>query len=105
MGGVEETIVNLPPEAETNLRGLHQGNPELSLKQLCLSVKETLGIELNPSTVSGFFKRVGEVVTWPRSRGTGTDDDRGWRIRDRGRAGPASGLGRTYGRGDRAGPR
>ena len=56
----------LAPEAESYLRGLHQGNPELSLKQLCLSVKETLGIELNPSTLSGFFKRVGEVVTWPR---------------------------------------
>src|SRR5207245_1825003 len=56
----------LSPEAEGFLRGMHQHSPDLSLEEMCQSLKEALGIEVGRSTVSGFFQRVGEPIVWPR---------------------------------------
>jgi hypothetical protein len=58
----------LTPEAEKFLRLRHQENPELSLQELCESLPKVLGIEVGRSTVSGFLKRVGEAIAWPRPR-------------------------------------
>ena len=56
----------LTPEAEGFLRGAHQRSPELSLEELCQCLHSTLGIEVDRSTVSRFFDRVGEAIVWPR---------------------------------------
>jgi hypothetical protein len=56
----------LTPEAEGFLREMHQQKPELSLKELCQSLKRALGVEVDRSTLSGFFKRVGDAVIWPQ---------------------------------------
>jgi transposase len=58
----------LTPEAESFLRWVHQQSLELSLQEMCQSLKEALGIEVGRSTVSGFFQRVGESIAWPRPR-------------------------------------
>ena len=54
--------------AESFLREMHQQKPELSLQELCESLKRATGIEVGRSTVSGFFKRVGAAMVWPRPR-------------------------------------
>jgi len=56
----------LTPGAEGFLRGLHSANPHLSLQQMCASLESALGIEVDRSTVSRFFKAVGEQIEWPR---------------------------------------
>ncbi len=56
----------LSPAAEGFLRGMHQHSPDLSLEEMCQSLKEALGIEVDRSTVSRFFQRVGEPIVWPR---------------------------------------
>jgi transposase len=56
----------LTPEAEAFLRGAHAGNPQWSLEELSQFLKSKLEIEVDRSTVSRFFRRVGEVIGWPR---------------------------------------
>jgi len=56
----------LTADAEGFLRGVHQTNPRLSLRQMCESLESALGIEVDPSTVSRFLKGAGESVEWPR---------------------------------------
>ena len=56
----------LTPDAEGYLRGVHQTNPRLSLPEICQSLKITLGIEVDRSTVSRFLRGVGEQIEWPR---------------------------------------
>lgn len=56
----------LTPEAEAFLRGAHASNSQQSLAELCQSLKSKLGIEVDRSSVSRFFQRVGEPITWPR---------------------------------------
>src|SRR5439155_25334545 len=51
---------NLTPEAKAFLRGAHESNPQRSLKELEQSLQSKLGIEVDRSTVSRFFRRVGE---------------------------------------------
>src|SRR6266567_5230474 len=58
----------LTPEAEAFLQGAHESNPQRSLDELGLSLKSKLGIEVDRSTVSRFFRRIGEVIAWPRPR-------------------------------------
>jgi transposase len=58
----------LTRDAEGFLRGVHQTNPRLSLQEICESLENTLGIEVNRSTVSRFLKGVGEQIEWPRPR-------------------------------------
>jgi transposase len=58
----------LTPAAEGFLQGALKQNPALSLRELCQSLKEELGIEVDPSTLSVFFKRSGKAIAWPRPR-------------------------------------
>src|SRR6266699_288976 len=58
----------ITPEAEAFLQGAHESNPQRSLDELGLSLKSKLGIEVDRSTVSRFFRRIGEVIAWPRPR-------------------------------------
>jgi transposase len=58
----------LTREAEGVLRVIHQRSPDLSLEEMCESLKAALGIEVSRSTLSGFFQRVGEPIVWPRPR-------------------------------------
>jgi transposase len=56
----------LTPEAEGFLRGAHMQNPALSLTAMRQLLQEELGIDVGLPTVSGFFKRAGEAIVWPR---------------------------------------
>ena len=56
----------LTPDAKGFLRGAHQGNPRLSLQQMCESLESDLGIRVDRSTVSRFLKEAGERIQWPR---------------------------------------
>jgi transposase len=58
----------LTSEAEAFLRGAHASNVQWSLEELAQFLKSKLGIEVARSTVSRFFRRVGEVIAWPRPR-------------------------------------
>ena len=56
----------LTPEAEAYLRGVHEHRPEMSLGDLGRALKNAMGMEVDCSTLSRFFQRVGEPVVWPR---------------------------------------
>jgi hypothetical protein len=56
----------LTPEAQAFLRGAHESNPQRSLDGLSRSLQNILGIEVNRSTISRFFRRVGDLIAWPR---------------------------------------
>jgi len=56
----------LTPEVDGFLRGVHQTNPQLSLEKICETLKAALGVQVDRSTVSRFFRRVGEPIPWPR---------------------------------------
>ena len=56
----------LTPEAEAYLRGVHEHRPEMSLEDLGRALKNAMGMEVDCSTLSRFFQRVGEPVVWPR---------------------------------------
>jgi len=51
--------------AEGFLRGIHHTNPRLSLQDMCESLETSLGIQVDPSAVSRFFKKAGERIEWP----------------------------------------
>jgi transposase len=56
----------LTSDAEGFIRGAHQANPRLSLQDICDSLKTTLSIRVDRSTVSRFLSGVGEQIQWPR---------------------------------------
>jgi transposase len=56
----------LTPAAEGFLQGALKQNPALSLRELCQCLKEVMGIDVDPSTVSVFFERSGKTIAWPR---------------------------------------
>jgi len=56
----------LSSDAEGFIRGSHQANPRLSLRDICDSLKTTLKIRVDRSTVSRFLSGVGEQIQWPR---------------------------------------
>jgi transposase len=56
----------LTREAEAFLQGAHEGNPQRSLAELGQSLQSVMGIEVDGSTLSRFFSRVGEPIVWPR---------------------------------------
>jgi transposase len=56
----------LTPDAEGFIRGIHQANPRLSLREICDWVETTLAIRVDRSTVSRFLSGVGEPIQWPR---------------------------------------
>lgn len=58
----------LTPEAEGFLRGVHQGDPGKSLRDLKQMVEAALGIQVEASTIGRFLGRVGEEISWPRPR-------------------------------------
>jgi hypothetical protein len=45
---------------------MHQRSPEQSLQEMRQSLKDALSLEVSRSTISGFFRRVGEPIVWPR---------------------------------------
>jgi hypothetical protein len=56
----------LTSDAEGFIRGAHQANPRLSLQDICDSLKSTLEIRVDRSTVSRYLNGVGEQIQWPR---------------------------------------
>ena len=54
-------------EAEKFFRWAHKHNPEQSLQELRQSLKDALGLKVSRSTISGFLRRVGEPIVWPRN--------------------------------------
>lgn len=56
----------LTSECEGFIRGTHQANPRMSLQDICDSLKNTLEILVDRSTVSRFLNGVGEQIQWPR---------------------------------------
>src|SRR5207248_1752094 len=80
-------------------------------EKIAAMVEKIAGSDLS---VDEFFRRYTVPFSRPQyfryqarlaAQGTGTSDDLGRRFRNPGRAGPASRLGRTYGRSHRALPR
>ena len=58
----------LTPEAEGFLRRAHESNPQRSLDELGRSLQGMMGIQVDCSTISRFFRRVGDPIAWPRPR-------------------------------------
>jgi len=56
----------LTREADAFLQGAHESNPQRSAYELGQSLKSRLGIEVDRTTVSRFFRRRGEPIVWPR---------------------------------------
>jgi hypothetical protein len=56
----------LTREAAAFLQGAHESNPQRSAYELGQSLKSRLGIEVDRTTVSRFFRRMGEPIVWPR---------------------------------------
>jgi hypothetical protein len=57
----------LTADAQGYLRGVHQTNPRLSLQEISQSLEETLGIQVDRSTVSRALRGMGEAIPWPRA--------------------------------------
>jgi transposase len=58
----------LTPEAEGFLRGVREADPGKGTRELQQMVESGLGIHVDPTTISRFFHRVGEPISWPRPR-------------------------------------
>jgi transposase len=56
----------LTPEAEGFLRGVREADPGKGARELQQMVEAALGIQVDPTTISRFFYRVGEPIPWPR---------------------------------------
>jgi hypothetical protein len=66
VSGVIDRRSKLSHEAKRFLQWAHRHNPELSLEELRRVLEDAVGVEVDRSTLSRFFQRVGEPMVWPR---------------------------------------
>jgi len=52
-------------DARGYMQGVHQTNPRLSLQEISQSMEDSLGIQVNRSTVSRSLRAMGEAIQWP----------------------------------------
>jgi hypothetical protein len=57
----------LSPEAQGLVRGAHLANPRWGLRQIGSCLESTLGIAVDPSTISRCLRQAGQAVQWPRA--------------------------------------